>query len=166
MIERLFACTVMLLAAAPARAADLNGYTALYECRAGGPNCDVDVAALAALPCDQIITAATAPATDWSAINWLRTGAASTCTAATSTGCFLYRVTVAGTSAGSPPSYATTLGGTTTDGTMVVQAIRGPYAFKRKLRTVAGGETGVIPYAQAHSSAPENNFCPGIAGTF
>ena len=81
-------------------------------------------------------------------------------------GDFLYKVTIAGTSAGSPPAYCATLGCTTTDGSMTVRAIRGPYSFKRKLRTVAGGETVIIPYAKAHSSAPENNFCPGIAGTF
>ena len=75
-------------------------------------------------------------------------------------GDYLNKVTVAGTSAGSPPAYTTTLGGTTVDGTMTVQAIRGPYTFKRKLRTVAGGEATVIPYARFHSSAPESLFCP------
>ncbi len=47
-------------------AADQNGYTAQYECRAGNPRCDVDVAALVARPCDQIITTGT----PWSTINW------------------------------------------------------------------------------------------------
>lgn len=55
---------------ATAHAADLNGYSARYECRAGNPNCDVDVAALAAKNCDQTITPSTTPTTDWSAINW------------------------------------------------------------------------------------------------
>ena len=90
----------------------------------------------------------------------IRTGAASACTAANDSDCFLYKVTTAGTSAGANPGYTTTLGGTTTDGTMVVKAIRGPYTFKRKLRTVAGGETVVIPYARFHSSAPDALFCP------
>ena len=73
-------------------------------------------------------------------------------------GDFLYKVTTAGISAGSTPTYTTTLGGTTTDGTMVVTAIRGPYSFYRKLRTSA--ELTYIPYARAHSSAPESLFCP------
>ena len=77
-------------------------------------------------------------------------------------GDFLYMVTTAGTSAGSPPSYTTTLGGTTTDGTMVVKAIRGPYSFWRKLRTTA--EQVYIPYAKAHNSAPEYNYCPNTTG--
>jgi parallel beta helix pectate lyase-like protein len=51
---------------AHANAADANGYTARYECRAGGPNCNVDVAALAAQACQQTIT----PSTPWSSINW------------------------------------------------------------------------------------------------
>lgn len=47
-------------------AADQNRYTAQYECRAGGPQCDVDVSALGDRACDQII----APSTPWSSINW------------------------------------------------------------------------------------------------
>lgn len=77
-------------------------------------------------------------------------------------GDFLYMVTTAGTSAGSPPAYTTTLGGTTTDGTMVVKAIRGPYSFYRKLRT--GSELVYIPYAKVHNSAPEYNYCPSTTG--
>lgn len=50
----------------PVFAADQNGYTARYECRAGGPSCDVDVAALGARTCDQVVTAST----PWSSINW------------------------------------------------------------------------------------------------
>jgi len=73
-------------------------------------------------------------------------------------GDFLYKVTVAGTSAGSPPSYTTILGGTTADGTMTVRAIRGPYSFKRKLRT--GSETVYIPYANRDTAAPEVGNCP------
>lgn len=81
-------------------------------------------------------------------------------------GDFLYLVTTTGTSAGSAPSYCTTLGCTTTDGTMVVKAIRGPYTFYRKLRT--SPERYTIPYARAYvntakpaESAPEANACPG-----
>lgn len=95
----------------------------------------------------------------------IRTGAASSCSVATSTTCFFYKVTVAGTSAGSPPNYTTTLGATNTDGTMTVQAIRGPYSFKRKLKTVSGGETVVIPYARPHTSAPEYAACPGVGNS-
>jgi hypothetical protein len=59
---------LLLLAATytGAEAADPNGYTAQYECRAGGPHCNVDVAALGKRACDQIIT----PSMDWSSINW------------------------------------------------------------------------------------------------
>ena len=77
-------------------------------------------------------------------------------------GDFLYMVTTAGTSAGSPPAYTTTLGGTTTDGTMVVKAIRGPYSFYRKLRTTA--ELVYIPYATVHSSSPDYQYCPNTTG--
>lgn len=37
-------------------ATDLNGYTALYECRAGNVNCDVDIGRLTAMTCDHVIT--------------------------------------------------------------------------------------------------------------
>lgn len=47
-------------------AADQNGYTAQYECRAGGAACNVDVAGLANRACDQIVSAST----PWSSINW------------------------------------------------------------------------------------------------
>lgn len=73
-------------------------------------------------------------------------------------GDFLYLVTTAGTSAGSPPAYCTTLGCTTTDGSMVVKAIRGPYSFYRKLRT--SPEQRHIPYARVHASAPDYRSCP------
>jgi len=56
----------MLLAAAPSLAADVNGYTAHYECRADGKYCNVDVAALGKRACDQKITTST----QWSSINW------------------------------------------------------------------------------------------------
>ncbi len=49
---------------------DANCYCSLYECKAGNPRCDVDVAGLAALACEQIITTSTAPTNDWSAIDW------------------------------------------------------------------------------------------------
>ena len=55
--------------------------------------------------------------------------------------CYLYKVTAVGTSG-------------------TIQAIRGPYTFRRKLRTVPGGELAIIPYASVHASAPEANRCP------
>lgn len=51
-------------------APDINGYEAQYECRARNPNCDVDVDTLAQQSCQQTITTATVPTTDWSAIDW------------------------------------------------------------------------------------------------
>src|ERR1051325_8336375 len=63
-----FAVSVAALSiyAVNAPAADRNGYTAQYECRAGGPHCDVDVAGLSQQGCDQIIGSST----PWSAIDW------------------------------------------------------------------------------------------------
>jgi hypothetical protein len=52
-----------------ATAADLNGYTAQYECRAGSPNCNVDVESLVAQPCQQTITTADSLSTINSKIN-------------------------------------------------------------------------------------------------
>lgn len=62
----LLVLAVLPLASVRAIAADINGYTAQYECRAGNPNCDVDVAALGNRPCDQTI----GPSASWSSINW------------------------------------------------------------------------------------------------
>ncbi len=73
-------------------------------------------------------------------------------------GDFLYLVTKGGTAAGSAPEYCTTLGCTTDDGSMTVQAIRGAYTYYRKLRT--SPEPHTIPYARAHSGAPEAYGCP------
>jgi hypothetical protein len=86
------------------------------------------------------------------------TSSSSNCTVANQSACFMYMVTGTGTSSASPPSYCTTLGCSTTDGTMTSQAIRGPYTFYRKLRT--GSEQYVIPYARAHSAAPDAFGCP------
>jgi len=63
-----FAAILVVLISYDAVAADLNGYTARYECRAGGPYCNVDVESLAGprSVCDQIIDAWT----PWSSINW------------------------------------------------------------------------------------------------
>jgi hypothetical protein len=89
------------------------------------------------------------------------------CVRGTESACFLYKVIQAGTSSSSAPSYCTTLGCTVTDGGMTVQAIRGPYIFRRKLRTVPGGETVAIPYVRPYvdpnnmlSSVPEARTCP------
>lgn len=63
------ALLIMFFVAWPSFAADLNGYTALYECRAGGPNCNVDVVGLTQQACQQTITTATTPTTNWTALN-------------------------------------------------------------------------------------------------
>lgn len=54
------------IVATSASAADLNGYTTEYECRAGGPRYDVDVIGLVAQSCQQIIE----PDTSWESIDW------------------------------------------------------------------------------------------------
>jgi hypothetical protein len=69
-IFRYFPVVILALFAGPTLAADANGYTAQYECRAGGQHCNVDVVALAAQPCEQTITPDTAPINSWSAIDW------------------------------------------------------------------------------------------------
>ena len=62
-----FSAAILLLGVvANSHAADLNGYSAQYECRAGSPNCNVDVAALSTRACDQTVS----PSTPWSSINW------------------------------------------------------------------------------------------------
>jgi len=65
-----YIAAILLFVAWPSFAADINGYTAQYECRAGGPNCNVDVATLTAQACQQTITTSTTPTNDWSAINF------------------------------------------------------------------------------------------------
>lgn len=65
-MNKLFAFVVLLLSVSPAVAADANGYTAQYECRADGPNCSTDVPTLVGQSCQQTITAST----PWSSINW------------------------------------------------------------------------------------------------
>ena len=91
----------------------------------------------------------------------VRIASSSSCTRASDSGCFLYRVTAAGKSAGTPTSYCTALGCTTTDGSLTVKAIRGPYCYTRKLRTVP--EQVCIPYAAVDQSAAEYGFCKGAA---
>ena len=109
--------------------------------------------------------ASRANSTTYSLNQIIRTASVKSCVNGTESACFLYKVTQAGTSAGSAPSYCTTLGCTETDGTVTLRAIRGPYTFYRKLRT--GPETYTIPYARAYvsttnssDSAPEVNTCP------
>jgi hypothetical protein len=85
------------------------------------------------------------------------------CTATADSDCFLYKVTASGTSAPTPPGYCTTLGCTTTDGSMTVQAVRGPHSLYRKLKTAP--ERTIIPYAMAHSSAPESRACDPYLGS-
>jgi len=72
----------------------------------------------------------------------------------------LYKVTTAGTSAGSPPSYCTSFGCETTDGTMVVTPIHQYYSFYQKLLT--SPELVHTPYVRPGPLAPESNFCRGI----
>lgn len=63
----LFAASLLLLLSVSAvQAADANGYTVQYECRAGNPNCNVDVASFGQRACDQTIE----PTTPWTSINW------------------------------------------------------------------------------------------------
>lgn len=95
----------------------------------------------------------------------LRTSSAANCRSAQDTACFLYMVTSAGTTAASMPSYCTTLGCTVSDGSMTVQAIRGPYTYRRKLRTVAGGEPAIVPYAKLYVAGPESGKCPISLGS-
>src|SRR3990167_1982438 len=53
----------LLLFSSNVFAADLNGYTALYECKAGGANCNVDVVTYTIAACAQTITTADSAAT-------------------------------------------------------------------------------------------------------
>lgn len=80
------------------------------------------------------------------------------CTGADSPACYMYRVIAAGTTSAGAADYCTTLGCTMADGSVSLQAIRGPYSFYRKLQT--GPEQAVIPYARIHTSAPEARQCP------
>src|SRR3990167_9703454 len=50
-------------------AADVNGYAARYECRAGGEFCNVDVVTLTAAACAQTITTADSEETIESKLN-------------------------------------------------------------------------------------------------
>lgn len=90
------------------------------------------------------------------------TPAGSQCTGLNDSGCFLYKVVGAGTSAGSAPAYCTSGGCTTTDGSMVVRAIRGPHQLFRKLRTSPEAYfiPHVRPYAGGNDGAPETYACP------
>lgn len=85
------------------------------------------------------------------------------CTSENDADCFLYIALNSGTTAPSSPTYATALGDTFQDGGVTWQAIRGPYAFYRKLRT--NPERYVIPYARVHSSAPEAYRAPSNYGS-
>jgi len=89
----------------------------------------------------------------------------SACTTGTESACFIYKAAVAGTSAPSTPKACTDLGCEFADGGVTWQAIRGPYFYSRKLRTVPGGETAFIPHARAHYAAPENAACDPKIGT-
>jgi hypothetical protein len=71
---------------------------------------------------------------------------------------YIYLATTTGTTAGSEPTWCTELGCTVDDGSVTWRAIRGPYTFWRKLRTIP--EQVTIPYVRVHISAPEAGFCP------
>jgi hypothetical protein len=68
-MTRYFAALLMFLVAWPSFAADPNGYTAEYECRAGGSHCNVDVASYVAAVCAQTITTADSISTIQSKLN-------------------------------------------------------------------------------------------------
>lgn len=106
-----------------------------------------------------------ADVTDYRVGDIIRTSPVSSCTTAGDSACFLYVVTTGGKSGNGSPNYCTELGCAVTDGDITVRAIRGPYVFKRKLKTTANGESVVIPYARIHSSAQEALACPATAGT-
>ncbi|MBI3900387.1 MAG: carbohydrate-binding protein [Gammaproteobacteria bacterium] len=92
----------------------------------------------------------------------LRTADMASCKNASDSACFLYKVIQPGTSTGAT-SYCTTLGCTTTDNTLKVQAIRGPYVVYRQLQT--NPKPYVIPYASVHTSAEEAASCPSTMAT-
>ena len=94
----------------------------------------------------------------------VRTAVAASCVTGAETACYLYKVTRTGTSSSTNQSYCASLGCTQTDGSVQLQAIRGPLVFKRKLRTTLGGEPYAIPFARAHQSAPEAGSCPASTG--
>ena len=68
-MTKYFAALLMLFVAWPSFAADLNGYTALYECRAGGPKCNVDITTYTSAACAQTITTADSASTINSKLN-------------------------------------------------------------------------------------------------
>lgn len=88
----------------------------------------------------------------------VRTGTGDACNDATDTECFLYKVVIAGSSAGAMPVYCVSLGCTMQDGSVQLQAVRGPYTFYRKLLT--GPEAYTLPYARVHVNAADASACP------
>ncbi len=88
----------------------------------------------------------------------VRTAGFENCSTVFDDSCYLYKVTTAGTTAASKPTYCTSANCTTTDGTAVLTSIRGPYQFYRKLQTTP--ELTVIPYARIYSGAPDATLCP------
>jgi len=57
-MTKYFASLLLFLVAWPSFAADQNGYTAQYECKSGGTNCNVDVVTYTTAACAQTITTA------------------------------------------------------------------------------------------------------------
>jgi hypothetical protein len=102
--------------------------------------------------------------TSYSVGDIVRIGSPGACASPTDVECFLFRVEQGGTTDVTQPAYCTSLGCTLVDGNVWLRAIRGPYAFYRKLRTAP--ELYVVPYARLYggpniaSGAPEANACP------
>ncbi len=99
-----------------------------------------------------------AGSTSYAAGDIITVGNSSSCRNTSDAACFMYKVLASGTTEAGSPQYCTTLGCTMSDGSLMLQAVRGPYAFYRKLRTAP--EQVVIPYARVHTSAPEARACP------
>jgi hypothetical protein len=140
-------CNVVIDGGASSAAAGVRNFQVYYNSTNGGETNKIDKT-----------VSTRSNNTAYSTGTIIRTGAISGCVNGTEAACFLYKVTLAGSSASSPPTYCATLGCTVTDGSVQLQAIRGPYSFYRRLLT--SPERYVIPYATAYSSAPEAYSCP------
>ncbi|MEX2162795.1 MAG: hypothetical protein WD823_00945 [Sulfuricaulis sp.] len=99
MTKYFVALLVMFFVAWPTFAADPNGYNALYECRAGGPQCNVDVVGYVTASCAQTITTADSAGTINTKLN---TGSSPICIEnGDYTGKGIFTLTTSGTSGAS-----------------------------------------------------------------